>query len=274
MKKQILFAIFIGCCFAASFAQNVSEKRNLSDVSESLSKTTITFRYLDDEPQVVDSNDNLNKTVAILRANPNLNLLVEGYAGDAFDEPACEALAQKRADKVRELFIQKGLNQDQIESVSKITIDSNTGQAITNSDKEEHRSAIFRIVKREGKESTVSDEILNVSKVKIFFKRNKDIPIIKDQGDNIDKAVAILKVNPGLKLIVEGYTSDRGSEQHNRDLAQRRANNVRKLFIEKGVDPSQIETASYTVNDPQNRQNTADHRPKEHDCAIFRIVKR
>lgn len=274
MKNRFYLTIIICFCFAMSFAQNVSEKRNLSDVSESLSKTTITFRYLDDEPQVVDSNDNLNKTVAILRANPNLNLLVEGYAGDAFDEPACEALAQKRADKVRELFIQKGLNQDQIESVSKITIDSNTGQAITNSDKEEHRSAIFRIVKREGKESTVSDEILNVSKVKIFFKRNKDIPIIKDQGDNIDKAVAILKVNPGLKLIVEGYTSDCVSEQHNLDLAQRRANNVRDLFIKKGVDPEQIETSLYTVNDPQNHQDSSVHNRKEKECTIFRIIKK
>ena len=32
--------------------------------------------------------------------------------------------------------------------------------------------------------------------------------------------------------------------------------------------------ASYTVNDPQNRQNITDPSREEHRAAIFRIVKR
>ena len=54
MKKQFLLLIFIGCSLVASYAQYDGEKRNLADVSETVSKTTITFRYLDDEPIVVD----------------------------------------------------------------------------------------------------------------------------------------------------------------------------------------------------------------------------
>ena len=113
-----------------------------------------------------------------------------------------------------------------------------------------------------------------LSNTKILFDLDKDIPKISDYNDNINKTVAILKANPQLKLIVEGYTCDLGTEEHNRDLAQRRANNVRNLFIQKGVNPDQIETASYTVNDPQNRQNISDPRREEHRAAIFRIVKR
>jgi len=113
-----------------------------------------------------------------------------------------------------------------------------------------------------------------LSKTKILFDLDKDIPKISDYNDNINRTVAILKSNPQLKLIVEGYTCDLGSEEHNRDLAQRRANNVRKLFIQNGVNPDQIETASYTVNDPQNRQNITDPSREEHRAAIFRIVKR
>ena len=113
-----------------------------------------------------------------------------------------------------------------------------------------------------------------LSKTKILFDLDKDIPKISDYNDNINKTVAILKKNNTLKLIVEGYTCDLGSEQHNRDLAQRRANKVRELFIQKGVNPDQIETASYTVNDPQNRQNITDPSREEHRAAIFRIVKR
>ena len=113
-----------------------------------------------------------------------------------------------------------------------------------------------------------------LSKTKILFDLDKDIPKINDYNDNINRTVAILKKNNSLKLIVEGYTCDLGSEEHNRDLSQRRANKVRELFIQKGVSPDQIETASYTVNDPQNRQNITDPSREEHRAAIFRIVKR
>ena len=113
-----------------------------------------------------------------------------------------------------------------------------------------------------------------LSKTKILFDLDKDIPEIADQNDNINRTVSILKKNPSLKLIVEGYTCDLGTEQHNRDLAQRRANAVRDIFIQKGVPATQIETATYTVNDPQNRQNIQDPSREEHRAAIFRIVKR
>lgn len=113
-----------------------------------------------------------------------------------------------------------------------------------------------------------------LANTKILFDLDKDIPKIADQNDNINKTVSILKKNPSLKLIVEGYTCDLGSEEHNRDLAQRRANAVREMFINKGVSPSQIETASYTVKDPQNKQNIQDPSREEHRAAIFRIVKR
>ena len=113
-----------------------------------------------------------------------------------------------------------------------------------------------------------------LSNTKILFDLDKDIPKIADQNDNINRTVEILKKNPSLKLIVEGYTCDLGTEQHNRDLAQRRANAVRNIFIQKGVSADQIETATYTVNDPQNRQNIQDPAREEHRAAIFRIVKR
>ena len=117
-----------------------------------------------------------------------------------------------------------------------------------------------------------SDNTVVLSKTKISFAKNKDVPKIKDEDGNIDKTVEILKKNPSLKLIVEAYSCGRGSKDYNLDLAQRRAKNIRYLFIEKGVNPNQIETASHTSKDPQNSQN--DNIPKDCNCAVFRIVKR
>jgi len=141
MKKQILLVIFIGCCIVASYAQNEPEKRNSTVVSENLSKTTITFLYLDDQPIIVDSNDNLNKTVQILKRNPTLKLVVEGYANDYASAQDNSDLALRRANKVRDIFIQKGVSQDQIEIV---TYSVNAPQE--SPDRDEHRTAAFKIV--------------------------------------------------------------------------------------------------------------------------------
>lgn len=111
-----------------------------------------------------------------------------------------------------------------------------------------------------------------LSKTKILFDLDKDIPKISDYNDNINRTVEIMKANPTFGLQIEGYTCDLGSEQHNRDLAQRRAEKVRQMFIDKGVPANQISTVTYTVNDPQNKQNIPDARREEHRAAIFRIL--
>ncbi len=110
-----------------------------------------------------------------------------------------------------------------------------------------------------------------LSNTKILFDLDKDIPKINDQNDNINKTVEIMKRDKSLSLTISGYTCDLGSEAHNRDLAQRRAQAVRQLFIDKGVAPSQIEVEAYTANDPQNKQNIPDKSREEHRAAIFKI---
>ena len=112
-----------------------------------------------------------------------------------------------------------------------------------------------------------------LSNTKILFDLDKDVPKINDQNDNINRTVTILKKDKSLGLVIEGYTCDIGSEAHNRDLAQRRAAAVRQLFIDKGVNPSQISLAAYTANDPENKKNIPDKSREEHRAAIFRITK-
>ena len=81
-----------------------------------------------------------------------------------------------------------------------------------------------------------------------------------------------LKNNPKLGLVIEGYTCKLGPEEHNRDLAQRRAESIKRLFVEeKGVDPSQIELHTYTNADKENNDNITDPSLEEHRAAIIRI---
>lgn len=238
--------------------EDLSDIRELTDA---LSDIKFCFLYIDTLGVDVDSggyiimggyNVSYDKVVEILNKNITLKLIVV-YDLDLSDD---FENAQYRANRVRDNFIEWGVNSDQIDC--SVTF-SRYGQGIDEFGSEECYSPTFRIVKREPQN------------IKILFDYDKDIPKIIDYKA-IDEYADFLNNQSTYKLIVEGYTCDQGPEEHNRDLAQRRAIMVRKLFIEKGVDPILIETASYTVNDPQNRQNITNQ--NECDVAICRIVKR
>jgi len=111
-----------------------------------------------------------------------------------------------------------------------------------------------------------------LSSGRILFNLDSDIPKIDNQNF-ITAASEVLKIEPSLRLIIEGYTCELGNEAHNRELAARRANAIRNLFIAQGIDSERIQTAGYTVNDPESKINIADEDLRSHRVVIFRIVK-
>ena len=127
-----------------------------------------------------------------------------------------------------------------------------------------------KLTKKEQKEvKSLAEDLENI---KILFDLDKDVPKINESGDFIDKAATKLKNNPKLGLVIEGYTCKLGPEEHNRDLAQRRAESIKRLFVEeKGVDPSQLELHTYTNADKENNDNITDPSLEEHRAAIIRI---
>jgi outer membrane protein OmpA-like peptidoglycan-associated protein len=61
-------------------------------------------------------------------------------------------------------------------------------------------------------------------------------------GDILRKLVDLLKRNPKATFTIEGYTDSIGTDEYNRDLSQRRADNMKFYLVQAlGVDPSQID---------------------------------
>lgn len=121
-------------------------------------------------------------------------------------------------------------------------------------------------------QKAVQDLADDLEKIKILFDLDKDVPKINESGDYIDKAAKKLKANSNLILVIEGYTCKLGPEEHNRDLAQRRAESIKRLFVEeKGVDPAQLELHTYTAGDKENSENITDPSLEEHRAAIIHI---
>ena len=66
----------------------------------------------------------------------------------------------------------------------------------------------------------------------------------------IDRVAGVLNRYPETLIRVEGHTDSVGSEGYNMDLSFRRANSVRDLLVQRGVNISRIETVGFGETKP------------------------
>jgi peptidoglycan-associated lipoprotein len=68
----------------------------------------------------------------------------------------------------------------------------------------------------------------------------------------LDRKAAILIANPGVKVRIAGHADERGSDEYNLALGNRRAAAAKRYLENKGVDASRIEVVSYGEERPLN----------------------
>ena len=66
----------------------------------------------------------------------------------------------------------------------------------------------------------------------------------------LDQVAEYMTKNPGLGIIVEGNCDDRGSNEYNRALGERRALAVKDYLVSKGISEDRIQTISYGEERP------------------------
>src|SRR2546426_793074 len=66
----------------------------------------------------------------------------------------------------------------------------------------------------------------------------------------LDQKVAILQANPGLRIRISGHCDERGSDEYNLALGNRRATASKQYVVSYGIDGSRIETVSYGEERP------------------------
>ena len=83
----------------------------------------------------------------------------------------------------------------------------------------------------------------------VFF--DFDSSVLKSSEKPKVSAVAdYLKANAGKAVRVEGNCDERGNEEYNRALGERRALAVREELIRLGIDPTRVDTISYGKDKP------------------------
>lgn len=78
-------------------------------------------------------------------------------------------------------------------------------------------------------------------------------------ADELPKIVTvanILKDKPAAKLRIEGHCDERGTEEYNRTLGERRALSVRDVLVKEGIASSRITTESWGEDKPAAEGST------------------
>ena len=72
----------------------------------------------------------------------------------------------------------------------------------------------------------------------------------KSEKANVQAVADELKRDPSTKLQIEGNCDERGTEEYNRSLGERRALAVRQALVKLGIDSSRVFTLSYGKDKP------------------------
>ncbi|HEX5234039.1 MAG TPA: OmpA family protein [Silvibacterium sp.] len=96
--------------------------------------------------------------------------------------------------------------------------------------------------------------IVNMSDVLFGFNK---YDLKGEAREKLAKISGILLAYPDLKLQVEGYTDNVGSEDYNQKLSEERADAVRDYLVSQGVSQDNISAAGYGMSDPVAENSTA-----------------
>jgi peptidoglycan-associated lipoprotein len=88
----------------------------------------------------------------------------------------------------------------------------------------------------------------------VYFDYDKDA-LTSDASSRLEAKVPVMQANRDVRIRVEGSTDERGSDEYNLALGQRRAAAAKRFLVSRGIDEARIETVSYG----EERATCSDH---------------
>jgi len=99
-------------------------------------------------------------------------------------------------------------------------------------------------------ESRMTDEQIFAQTVQdVFFDYNR-YDLRPDDMPRLQKDAEFLKEHPGFRVVIEGHCDERGSEEYNLALGDKRATAVKKALVDLGVSQAALQTVSYGKEKP------------------------
>lgn len=102
-----------------------------------------------------------------------------------------------------------------------------------------------------------------------FFETGKDMPIFGQLNeDSWDNLKDIMDRHPEIMVTVTGHTDNVGKASSNLDLSKRRAENIKKMLVSKGIAADRVTAIGKGQTQPIATNNTADGRARNRRIVI------
>lgn len=85
----------------------------------------------------------------------------------------------------------------------------------------------------------------------VYFDFDQSV-VREDMRERVEMAAAFLKDNPSTQVRVEGNCDERGTNEYNMALGERRGQSAKKYLMLLGIDESRMNTISYGEERPLN----------------------
>ena len=162
-------------------------------------------------------------------------------------------------------------------------VDCNTPYSIQAA-KDGYESGVFAIAATNGGKVKVAaplnpiENIIKVNEVvlnEVNFEFDK-FNITADGAFELDKLVQAMKSSPTMEILVKAHTDNRGSDQYNMNLSDRRAKSSVQYVISKGIDKSRISGKGYGESEPKVdcKENCTEEEHAENRRSEFLIIKK
>jgi OOP family OmpA-OmpF porin len=96
---------------------------------------------------------------------------------------------------------------------------------------------------------------------KVLFDTNS-AKVKSEAYQMLTEAVVIMKKNPDLKVEVDGHADSTGTAAYNMTLSEKRAEAVKKYFVDQGIDPERLTTKGFGITKPAAGNDTKEGRAK------------
>lgn len=140
-------------------------------------------------------------------------------------------------------------NADSIAAAERARADSMAADSARRAQEEAERIARQRAADSAAAVAAAATEVRNTLAAMIHFDFDKS-NIRPDDAGMLDQKVAILNANPDLHIRISGHCDERGSDEYNLALGNRRSTAAKNYLVSHGIDASRIETASYGEERP------------------------
>jgi peptidoglycan-associated lipoprotein len=142
-----------------------------------------------------------------------------------------------------------GVNQDSIDAANRDAAEQARRDRERADAEARARARADSLRMEQERSSRMMSDVRNAIAAVIYFDFDQS-EITDASRATLDAKLPILTANPGLRLRIAGHTDNRGSDEYNLALGQRRAAAAKRYLTQHGIDDGRLETVSFGEERP------------------------